>query len=53
MKKVSFLNFTTVTLYQGRATIYLKGPKCTRVIILPAGQFSTKQKQLFLLIVVF
>ena len=53
MKKVSFLNFIIVTLYQGRATIYFKGPKRTRVIILPGGQFSTKQKQLFLLILAF
>ena len=37
---------TLQALDQGCATIYLKGPKRTVVIILRAGQFSTKQKQL-------
>ena len=41
-----------VCLQQGRATIYLNGPKRAIVIILRAGQFSTRQKQLFLLILV-
>ena len=31
-------------LKQGHATIYLKGPKHTIVIMLQARQFSTKQK---------
>ena len=37
------------TVQQERATIYLNGPKCTIVIILRAGQFSTKQKHGLLL----
>ena len=38
-----------IGLDQGRATIYLNGPKHTIVIMLCARPFSTKQIQLFLL----
>ena len=38
-------------LTQGRATIYLNGPKRTTLIMLWASQFITKQKQLILILV--